>query len=370
LARGNRSGKMDFPKATAEEGTVTFRVFEKVKRSDTLAGTSDEAIAERLARCFEMERIAAEVAGSYQWNKEVFRIFHHAPQDNARTGGAGRSFVEYRGSTKFGDCYQDEWLIVLILVQISRRFPELIIQVQDDDGEFILIEAADHLPSWVTPDNSVNACFIRGGNFHLLLPEQWPGGEKPNADTSLARGLALLHSAVPATKHLVSRGFQAQIETRLAEFQVHNAEYGYDSLCSQLSTHSRCDLFQGGDGPSSLNHTQRCLIPAKLAAMLETAKSTEHRPQLDPNYNWVSQAASIFYLRDPDQVRSANKFRHFPLEDLVVFPVQFSRMAFARLLRQKVRAAKFMSGAGTCVCFCGVCCHIVELTLEYLYVDM
>ena len=28
--------------------------------------------------------------------------------------------------------------------------------VSDSDGEFLLIEAADYLPSWVTPNNSEN----------------------------------------------------------------------------------------------------------------------------------------------------------------------------------------------------------------------
>lgn len=30
------------------------------------------------------------------------------------------------------------------------------ISINDTDGEFLLIEAAEHLPSWVTPSNAYN----------------------------------------------------------------------------------------------------------------------------------------------------------------------------------------------------------------------
>lgn len=32
----------------------------------------------------------------------------------------------------------------------------LFTSVNDTDGEFLLIEAAEHLPSWVTPSNAYN----------------------------------------------------------------------------------------------------------------------------------------------------------------------------------------------------------------------
>ena len=34
--------------------------------------------------------------------------------------------------------------------------PEHACRVFDTDGEFLLIEAADHLPSWLTPTTAVN----------------------------------------------------------------------------------------------------------------------------------------------------------------------------------------------------------------------
>ena len=40
-----------------------------------------------------------------------------------------------------------------------------IFSVNDNDGEFLLIEAADYLPKWITPDTAVN----RVGNRDIAI---------------------------------------------------------------------------------------------------------------------------------------------------------------------------------------------------------
>lgn len=47
-------------------------------------------------------------------------------------------------------------MVVFVLREISKRIPGSIVRVQDNDGEFLLIEAADYIPSWLDPDNSDN----------------------------------------------------------------------------------------------------------------------------------------------------------------------------------------------------------------------
>lgn len=59
-------------------------------------------------------------------------------------------------TTCFGDSIEDEWLIVYIILEITKVHTNLIVQVQDNDGDFLLIEAADVLPSWANPDTTVN----------------------------------------------------------------------------------------------------------------------------------------------------------------------------------------------------------------------
>lgn len=56
------------------------------------------------------------------------------------------------GITYYGDNIQDEWFIVSLLFHLSREIPKLIVRCCDSDGEFMLIEAAEHLPQWANPE--------------------------------------------------------------------------------------------------------------------------------------------------------------------------------------------------------------------------
>jgi hypothetical protein len=56
------------------------------------------------------------------------------------------------GITYFGDNIQDEWFVVSLLFHLTREFAGLIVRACDSDGEFLLIEAAEHLPQWANPE--------------------------------------------------------------------------------------------------------------------------------------------------------------------------------------------------------------------------
>lgn len=59
-------------------------------------------------------------------------------------------------TTCFGDNIEDEWFIIYVILELSKKYPHLIIQITDNDGDFLLIEAADYLPSWANPENTEN----------------------------------------------------------------------------------------------------------------------------------------------------------------------------------------------------------------------
>lgn len=40
------------------------------------------------------------------------------------------------------------------------KIPDLIIRLWDSDGEFLLIEAADHLPKWCNPESCFEKVII------------------------------------------------------------------------------------------------------------------------------------------------------------------------------------------------------------------
>lgn len=59
-------------------------------------------------------------------------------------------------TVQFGDNIEDEWFIVYLVLEITSLYDDIVCQVNDSDGEFLLIEAADFLPNWINPDNAEN----------------------------------------------------------------------------------------------------------------------------------------------------------------------------------------------------------------------
>lgn len=81
---------------------------------------------------------------------------------------------------RVGDSIDDEWLVVWLLWQVTKKFPVAAryvpttmfsyapdpSSVYDADGQFLLIEAAEKLPVWVTPERVENrvrfVCIMMG----------------------------------------------------------------------------------------------------------------------------------------------------------------------------------------------------------------
>lgn len=64
----------------------------------------------------------------------------------------------------------DEWAVVGVLWQVSKRFKDIVIKsflskhrliysIQDVEGEFLLIESALHIPDWLKPETAENRVF-------------------------------------------------------------------------------------------------------------------------------------------------------------------------------------------------------------------
>lgn len=78
-------------------------------------------------------------------------------------GGGNRANIYFplgitllRGRTNFGDSIEDEWVIVYILRELSKKHKDLWIKVVDSDGEFLLVEASATLPAWLEPEIADN----------------------------------------------------------------------------------------------------------------------------------------------------------------------------------------------------------------------
>ncbi|KAI8801641.1 SGT1 protein-domain-containing protein [Cladochytrium replicatum] len=255
--------------------------------------------AENRAR--DMTKIAEDLSSSYTWQKDGFNVF-------VREGDHGlprKHFPGFHltGMQRFGDAIDDEWFSVFILFKISEHFPSSAIQIWDNDGEFLLIEAATELPAWLEPSNAANRVFICKGGVHIIpIPRNpreitlYPPGNRLDIGRAIS---AVLDQKVPTD---AGSAIEALIKTRIQ-----------------------------GSKRRSLMHFARCSVPRSVAYVLHKD------PQL------VASAVESFYLRDPISLAACREMTHFApasKEDMVTTTVQFSRVMYAQMVGQPFSAPK------------------------------
>ena len=207
-----------------------------------------------------------------------------------------------RGRTQFGDSIDDEWFIVYILYEISKKYGSKIgICVHDSDGQFLLIEAADHLPMWIGPENSDNRVWIKDGHLHLIPLDE----TRSKGDGSMVIYDAL-YSLQRENRTKSEESVQSCISKRIACFP----EYAFASM-----------------------HKAMCTVPKFLAKLLATD------PQL------ISAAVSAFCssqgaTREKKDIKAISAMKRFgsycsDSSEYVSVPVVFSRAQYARLSFQK-----------------------------------
>lgn len=69
---------------------------------------------------------------------------------------------------RFDEDIGDEWFVVFLIFKLTEKFEGLVARMVDGDGEFLLIEAADTLPSWASPESCQDRVFIRNGEIHVV----------------------------------------------------------------------------------------------------------------------------------------------------------------------------------------------------------
>eukprot|EP00873_Tetraselmis_striata_P029258 jgi/Tetstr1/449522/TSEL_036610.t1 len=282
---------MDAVNGEEAENVVSFAVY--------LLCDDSEPGAEAARR--DVLAAAAPFLRGYIWQKQAFHLHlscrHPAPWQKPPRPGKGKAAAAGAappnflwGEVSFGDNIQDEWFIVSLLLHATAQLPDLCARVWDNDGEFLLIEAAYCLPKWVKPEVAENRVFLYRGSLHLI---PLPSAKHPTIpmQPSLPEALGVLRSLHPLAE--ASAEVQHMVRSRLAGLP-HTAMDGM--------------------------HRARVRVPARLAALL-----TAH-PQL------VGAAAEAFYTRDVEDMKAAARQQHFPTED-TFSPLlcTFNRCMYAQL---------------------------------------
>ncbi|EMF08951.1 SGT1-domain-containing protein [Sphaerulina musiva SO2202] len=231
----------------------------------------------------------------YIWQRQEFDLALHPKIDLSKPdqNEAVKTVPHLRGRTDFGDSVADEWLVVHLLHELSKKFPDAWIRVYDTDGEFLLIEAANSLPKWLNPEIAENRVWIHEGRIKIIpLDEHSP-------PRNLTSEEALLFIKRTPDKLLVDPSIEKEAFHRLQE---------YPSAIS-----------------SSFHHAL-VTIPRRLAYLL-------HR-----NPSYISPAIEAFYLRDPISLKPLatkdTNTLNFPPEDFVTVSVKFTKVGYAQLRSQ------------------------------------
>ena len=220
----------------------------------------------------------------YIWQRDVFQL--QVKND--------KGLVYLHGTTDYGDSVEDEWLIVFLLRELTKSFPSLWARIFDSDGEFLLVEAANVLPKWLSPEIDTNRVWVHQGSLWIIPLAAGSGEKRP---LSIPEAVGFLKTSPGA---LVSSAFiEAEAFYRLEKYPGQIA----DSL-----------------------HNSLVMIPRKLACILHERPAT------------IAHAVEAFYLRDPVSMKplvSSPGAVHFLPTDLVTVSVKFTKVLFAQVKSQR-----------------------------------
>lgn len=206
-----------------------------------------------------------------------------------------QGLVYLHGVTEYGDAVEDEWLIVHLLRQLTIAYPNAWARVFDTDGEFLLVEAANVLPKWLSPEIDHNRVWIHGGKLFIVPC-------KDGADS------AARHLSLPDAVEYIKENREALVHSSFIEAE---AFYRLEKYPTQVA--------------DSIHHSL-ITIPRRLAYVLRTVPKS------------VAPAVEAFYLRDAlalKPILSSSSALAFPPKDLVTVSVRFSKVLFAQLRSQR-----------------------------------
>ncbi|MBE3047359.1 hypothetical protein IMZ48_33555, partial [Candidatus Bathyarchaeota archaeon] len=268
----------------------------------------DEGSARKQLSLLETIRKAALELSSgltkdFIWQRDDFNL---GPKNNQgrfiiitrnfrlRSANTDTGLMYLYGKTDYGDSVEDEWLIVYIMRELSRSFPQAWVRVWDADGEFLLVEAANVVPEWLTPEMDANRSWIHDGRLYVIPPD--------NAASKAPRPLTLPDAV-------------ARIKADAASL--------YHSLLVENEALYRLEKYPGYI-TSTLHHTT-ARVPRKVAYVLHKQPKA------------VAPAVEKFYLRDPLSLKplsSADPLT-FPPEDFVTVSIRFTKVLYAQLYSQR-----------------------------------
>lgn len=180
--------------------------------------------------------------------------------------------------------------------ELTKQFPSLWARISDSDGEFLLVEAANVLPKWLSPENDANRAWIHGGQLRII-PLQ------PDCPSTSKR------ITLPEAVRAIQSTAQSLIHSSFVEAE---AFYRLEKYPGQIQ--------------DSI-HQAVVTIPRRLAYVLHELPKA------------IAPAVEAFYLRDPLSLKrlesTSGDHLTFPPSDLVDVSVKFTKVLYAQLKCQR-----------------------------------
>ncbi|KAH9890964.1 SGT1-domain-containing protein [Cubamyces lactineus] len=292
---------------TISEDTLQYLLYLPPGQADRVSATTLAAL---------MTEYAKSLLPEHFWHRDSFEL-KVAPDPE----GDKDSWV-LEGLMRVGDCIDDEWCAVWLLREITRKW-DVAVSVWDSDGEFLLIEAADELPSWVTPSNAENRVWIHDSRLHLV---------------------PLSHVSAPSSKNRRRRYLPHQSAEEGEE--LHEDEDEEDFISATDAVKLVRDPLVDTTAPSKVEEvvwkriagypgaSRKHMHITKAYLPRDVAKALAVNPPL------VQKAVEAFYTRDALQLRAAQKMARFPPEPSVLVSVKMTRTAYAQLVGQRFHPPK------------------------------
>ena len=298
------------PKAALPDDCIEYTL---LIISNSLDSSND---SEARLRLRDVQKYAAslqkEWLKDYIWQRQGFalelakedgevRAFTMGTLESRLTNHLGLSFLQ--GRTEYGDSIEDEWVIVWLMGEISRKFGDVWIKLTDTDGEFLLIEASGTLPAWLEPDVADNRVWINDGHLKIIKPATAARSSR-KTDEKLT---------VPEARHAILKEPKRMMHSTSMEEE---AFYRLRNYPDQIKKNM---------------HRALLTVPRKIAYLLHSKPS------------YISPAIEAFYLRDPIALKPLNSTAAvdtmtFPPKDLVTVSMKFPRVAYAQLKSQEFPA--------------------------------
>jgi hypothetical protein len=125
------------------EDTVEYHLFlDSISSSETDVNKCRAVLSAYKLACME---VIQTLSKDYLWHKDSFSLQVWDPVERKPKRKSKSSqqqdvipaCVHLFGQTTHGDGGQDEWFIVYLLVELTKRFRELTVRVTDADGSFV-----------------------------------------------------------------------------------------------------------------------------------------------------------------------------------------------------------------------------------------